>query len=156
MSMKNFVRKIFGSEKSPTSYTQRDLPREGRENERRRRPLEGAGRSGWDTEQNMGYGRVYGNAAGPSTYVERGEVRHFRGRGPKNYKRSDSRIREDINDMLTDDRFLDATNIEVEVNDGEVILTGTIESKAAKRRAEDLAELISGVKHLENRLRIGR
>jgi hypothetical protein len=154
--MKDFVRRIFGSAHSPSSYTQRDKPGTGGPMERKRSPLEGAGRSGWDTEQNRGYGRVHGDAAGPSTFVERGEVRHFRGFGPKNYKRSDRRICEDINDMLTDDRLLDATNIEVEVDDGEVILAGTVEDKAAKRRAEDLAESILGVKHLENRLKILR
>jgi osmotically-inducible protein OsmY len=80
--------------------------------------------------------------------------RQHRGRGPRNYKRSDERIREDINDRLTDDYYLDASDIEVEVADGDVILSGTVESRRDKRRAEDLAEDVSGVKNVENRLRV--
>lgn len=77
-----------------------------------------------------------------------------RGRGPRNYTRSDERIKEDINDRLTDDFYLDASDIDVEVNDGEVTLTGSVDSRFAKRRAEDIAEDVSGVSHMENRLRV--
>lgn len=77
-----------------------------------------------------------------------------RGRGPRNYTRSDDRIKEDINDRLTDDFYLDASDIDVEVNNGEVTLTGTVDSRFAKRRAEDIAEDVSGVSHMENRLRV--
>lgn len=77
-----------------------------------------------------------------------------RGRGPKGYTRSDERIREDINDRLSDDSFLDATEIDVTVSDGEVTLTGTVENRIDKRRAEDLAEDISGVKNVQNQLRV--
>lgn len=77
-----------------------------------------------------------------------------RGRGPKGYTRSDERIREDINDRLSDDAFLDATEIEVTVSEGDVTLTGTVENRIDKRRAEDLAEDISGVKNVQNQLRV--
>lgn len=77
-----------------------------------------------------------------------------RGRGPKNYTRSDDRIKEDINDDLTDDYYLDASDIEVEVKNGEVTLTGTVDTRFAKRRAEDIAEDVSGVTHCENRIRV--
>ena len=93
----------------------------------------------------------YGSDWGSSR--RRGE---YRGKGPKNYKRSDSRIQEDINDRLSDDWHLDATNISVEVKDAEVILTGTVNDRQAKRRAEDVAESISGVNHVENRLRVSK
>ncbi|MGH9945797.1 MAG: BON domain-containing protein [Pyrinomonadaceae bacterium] len=78
------------------------------------------------------------------------------GKGPRNYTRSDDRIREDVNDELADSWTLDATNIEVMVNDGEVVLTGTVENRSDKRTAEDTAEDVRGVKHVENRLRIVR
>jgi osmotically-inducible protein OsmY len=81
---------------------------------------------------------------------------HHRGRGPRGYRRSDERIREDINDRLTDHPYLDATDIEVRVTDGEVTLTGSVDSRQAKRLAEDLAESVSGVNNVENRLRVGR
>jgi hypothetical protein len=77
-----------------------------------------------------------------------------RGRGPKTYSRSDERIQDDVNDRLTDDPFLDATNVEVAVAQGEVTLTGTVSSRADKRRAEDLADNVSGVKHVQNNLRV--
>jgi osmotically-inducible protein OsmY len=77
-----------------------------------------------------------------------------RGRGPKGYTRSDDRIREDISDRLTDDPWLDASDVEVEVAKCEVTLTGTVTSREDKRRAEDLAEAISGVKHVQNNIRV--
>ncbi|MDP8916881.1 MAG: BON domain-containing protein [Pseudomonadota bacterium] len=77
-----------------------------------------------------------------------------RGRGPKGYSRSDERIHDDVNDRLTDDPFLDATHIEVVVLGGEVTLSGTVTARADKRRAEDLADNVSGVKHVQNNLRV--
>lgn len=77
-----------------------------------------------------------------------------RGRGPKGYVRSDERIREDINDRLTDDWALDATDIDVQVAEREVTLTGEVASRADKRRAEDIAESVSGVTNVQNNLRI--
>jgi len=79
---------------------------------------------------------------------------HRRGRGPKNYRRSDERIKEDVNDRLSDDYYLDASDVEVAVENSEVTLTGTVNSRNDKRRAEDLAESVSGVTNVENRLRV--
>lgn len=79
---------------------------------------------------------------------------HHRGRGPKNYARSDDRIREDVNDRLTDDWRVDASDVEVTVQGGEVTLTGTVSSRDQRRRAEDVAEEVSGVKHVQNNLRV--
>src|SRR5882724_11631017 len=50
----------------------------------------------------------------------------FRGRGPRGYKRSDDRIREDVNDRLSDQPRLDASGIDVTVNNGVVTLSGTV------------------------------
>jgi osmotically-inducible protein OsmY len=83
-----------------------------------------------------------------------GQQISHRGKGPKNYRRSDDRIRDDINDRLTDYPYLDASDIDVEINNGEVVLTGTVESRYAKRMAEDITEDVSGVTHVENRLRV--
>jgi hypothetical protein len=77
-----------------------------------------------------------------------------RGRGPKGYRRSDERIHEDVCERLTEDPFIDASNVEVVVKDGEVTLNGTVSSRGLKRRAEDLAELASGVAHVQNNLRV--
>jgi osmotically-inducible protein OsmY len=70
--------------------------------------------------------------------------RHHRGRGPKGYARSDDRIREDVSDRLGDDWLVDATEIEVSVVSGEVTLSGTVNSRDQRRRAEDIAESVSG------------
>ncbi len=79
-----------------------------------------------------------------------------RGRGPRGYRRADERIRDDINDRLTDHPYIDATDIEVGVNSGEVTLTGAVENRQAKRLAEDIADSVSGVTNVENRLRVNR
>lgn len=78
-----------------------------------------------------------------------------KGKGPKNYKRSDERIREEIIDRLTDDPWVDAVEIQTDVKNGEVILSGTVNEKSGKRRAEDIVETVSGVTNVENRLRLG-
>jgi osmotically-inducible protein OsmY len=84
----------------------------------------------------------------------RREQDEHRGRGPKGYTRSDERITEDVNDRMTDDGWLDASDVEVQVSSGEVTLTGQVNSREEKRRAEDIAEAVSGVKHVQNNLRV--
>lgn len=88
-------------------------------------------------------------------YEEFGQAAHgHRGRGPKGYRRSDERISEDVHDRLTDDPWLDATDIEVTVKDGEVTLSGQVDNREAKHRAERLVEDLSGVRHVQNNLRV--
>jgi hypothetical protein len=77
-----------------------------------------------------------------------------RGRGPRGYRRSDARILEDVSDRLTDDPRLDASEIQVDVTDGEVTLTGLVDRREARRRAEDLAESVAGVRYVMNNLRV--
>ena len=80
--------------------------------------------------------------------------RGHRGLGPKGYQRSDERIDEEVHQRLTDDGWLDATHINVSVSGGEVTLSGTVENREAKHRAERLVEDLSGVKHVQNNLRV--
>ncbi|WP_374471929.1 BON domain-containing protein [Phenylobacterium sp.] len=82
------------------------------------------------------------------------EDRGHRGRGPKGYKRSNERISEEVHERLADDSWLDASNIDVKVEGGEVTLSGTVENRQAKHRAERLVEDISGVDHVQNNLRV--
>lgn len=110
-----------------------------------------------------GPGRTHGEGVAPWARRERGgywrnyEPRStYSGRGPKNYQRSDDRVREEICDCMTDDPLLDASEITVVVNNGEVVLSGTVTSRDQKRRAEDVAERISGVKDVTNQLRVSR
>jgi len=83
----------------------------------------------------------------------RGEGK-FRGLGPKNYRRSDERVREEVCDRLTDNEWLDASDVEVNVVAGEVILTGTVDSRYAKRLTESIAESVSGISNVQNNLRV--
>jgi osmotically-inducible protein OsmY len=108
-----------------------------------------------------GQGQRTGAAWVPES-TERGYSRwgwHGRGRysgmGPKGYKRSDERIKEDVSDKLMEHPDLDASDIEVKVSKGEVTLFGTVESRWAKRLAEDIAESCSGVHEVMNQLRVG-
>ena len=91
------------------------------------------------------YNRRYGADQGDGSY---------RGKGPKGYTRSDDRIKEEICDCLADDSRLDASDVSVEVKDGEVTLTGNVRDRESKRWAEDLVERSSGVKNVQNNLRV--
>ena len=67
-------------------------------------------------------------------------------------KRSDARIQEDVNDALTLDSFIDASDIEVTVKDGIVTLSGTVPDRKMKRQAEDCVEYIQGVDDVKNEI----
>ena len=77
-----------------------------------------------------------------------------RGKGPKGYKRSDDRIKDDVYHRLTEDDLIDASEVEVQVTNAEVILSGVVPEREAKRRAEDIIDSISGVQHVQNNLRV--
>jgi len=83
-----------------------------------------------------------------------GGTSSYRGLGPRNYTRSDERIREDLNERLTDAHDIDASGLSVEVNNGVATLTGTVEQRWMKHRAEDLAESCSGVRDVNNQIRV--
>jgi osmotically-inducible protein OsmY len=78
----------------------------------------------------------------------------YTGRGPRGYRRSDDRIREDVCERLTEHGHVDATDIEVRVDNGEVTLSGTVDSPQVKRMAEDSAYAVAWVKDVHNRLRV--
>ena len=86
-------------------------------------------------------------------YYTRGD-RSYRGVGPKNYRRSDARIHEEANERLTDHPGIYASEIDVSVDNGEVTLNGSVDSRRTKRLAEDVAERCAGVVDVHNRLRI--
>ena len=80
----------------------------------------------------------------------------YRGRGPKDYRRSDERIRDEVCDRLTDDWAVDATDVTINVESGEVTLSGFVGTRDQKRRAEETAEQVSGVLDVINQLRVQR
>lgn len=141
-----------------------------------RERTEGYGGRGWESsgmgqsgmhqggmyQGGMGQGgmtqRYGGQSSGPwgqtgSSYGPRGMGQHY-GRGPKGYRRSDERIREDVNEALFRDEHVDATEIEVEVKDAEVTLSGTVDGREAKRMAEDCVWNVAGVRNVTNTIRV--
>ena len=113
--------------------------------------------AGWAGGMGAGYtrgGTQFNWGAGMGEYGYRQSGR-YAGRGPKNYVRSDERIREDVNERLTQHPDIDASEIDVEVHSCEVTLKGTVDERHAKRLAEDIAESVFGVKEVHNQLRIG-
>jgi BON domain-containing protein len=104
------------------------------------RPARGRGAwaGDWSTGRTAGTGETYA------------------GRGPKDYRRSDDRIREEICDIFTDDPRLDPGDVTVKVENGDVTLMGTVSTRDQKRQAEELAERISGVRDVSNQLRVSR
>ena len=79
----------------------------------------------------------------------------FSGRGPKGYRRSDERIQEEVCELLTRHPAIDASDVEVRVEGGEVTLTGTVDSRRTKRLVEDVVDQCGGVVDVSNQLRIG-
>jgi len=126
---------------------------------------------GSDYDRNYGYeGSGYGSNYRGSDYnrdtgnqgsswgrsqgdFQSGQGEHY-GRGPQDYKRSDDRIKEDVNDRLTWHGNVDATHIQVSVKSGEVTLDGTVTDRYQKRVAEDIAEQVHGVSDVQNHLKV--
>ena len=137
------------------------------------------GSNRWNSQG--GFGQGYGQSFGPGSsyggryegsrhgFSTRGEdfgsedwrgwaneTRDYTGRGPKGYRRSDERIREDVSDALERHPAIDASEIEVQVRDGVVHLSGSVENRNQKRLAEDAVEHLNGVRDVKNELSINQ
>jgi osmotically-inducible protein OsmY len=55
---------------------------------------------------------------------------------------------------MTQHPSLDASDLEVRVNDCEITLTGSVGDREAKRLAENIAESVSGVRDVHNQIRV--
>ncbi|BDG06654.1 BON domain-containing protein [Anaeromyxobacter oryzae] len=126
-------------------------------------PSYGSGRERWGREPGREYG-TYGRHEGE--HEDRGPMerlgdrmkegwRKMTGRGPKGYRRSDERIREDVCERIAR-AGVDADEVEVKVLNAEVILTGEVQRREDKRMLEDLAEDVFGVDEVQNQLRVRR
>lgn len=78
------------------------------------------------------------------------------GRGPKNYRRTDERIREDICDALMGATHLDSSDVSVDVTDGVVTLEGIVPERRMKHAIEDIAADCRGIREVANRIRVVR
>jgi hypothetical protein len=77
----------------------------------------------------------------------------YAGIGPRNYNRSDETILEEVCERLSQHGQVDASEIEVEIQDGDVILKGSVNDRREKRLAEDIAESVFGIVDVQNHLR---
>lgn len=106
------------------------------------------GRGGYDYGRTGNYGQV-------DSFTWEAEGPH-RGRGPRGYQRSNERIHEDVCDRLEAHGGVDASNIEVNVESGEVTLTGTVPDRRTKRLAEVVVDSVRGVVDVHNQLRLAK
>lgn len=137
-----------------------------RDDEYNRLPQQGGSRYEYRQEWNRPYGEQYGSQTfghqgpinrwtlGGTEWGDYGTRPSHRGRGPRNFKRNDERIREEVIETLTQHHELDATDVEIDVKDGEVILRGMVESRWDKRLAEDITEDVFGVRNVQNQLKV--
>lgn len=78
--------------------------------------------------------------------------RRYSGVGPLGYKKDDRKIHEEVCEMLLWNQDVDATDIDVTVENGIVFLKGFVDSRHAKKTAEKILDQISGVKDVQNQL----
>ena len=131
------------------------VPRDEARHEDRGERWERGGREAGDFFRRAGERVASWFGSGEAERRDRPE-RDFRGMGPKGYKRADERISDEAHERLTDDPYVDASNVSISVSGGELTLAGTVESREAKHRAERCVEDISGVHHVQNNLRVDR
>ncbi|HET7027687.1 MAG TPA: BON domain-containing protein [Candidatus Limnocylindrales bacterium] len=108
-------------------------------------------------DANSGFGRGMGGGmywSGESAREDDAMRGPYAGRGPRGYRRTDARIAEDASDRLTDDEYVDASDVTVSVHDAVVTLEGTIDSAEARDRAGNIARSCSGVRDVENRIAV--
>lgn len=76
--------------------------------------------------------------------------------GPKGYRRSDERVREDVCERLAMNPYIDVGEVSVEVANGVVTLDGTVSERREKYVVEEIADAVFGVTEVDNRLRVQR
>jgi hypothetical protein len=78
------------------------------------------------------------------------------GKGPRGYRRSDERIAEEVVERLAEASWVDASELEVEVSEGVVTLSGEVASRRERRAAEEVAAEVTGVEDVVNSVRVRR
>jgi hypothetical protein len=109
-----------------------------------------SGGMGWRGEQGW-----QGSEVRTWSQPGQGQQQRFE-RGPKGYKRSDERVKDDVSDRINQLQHVDSSDVEVDVKNGEVTLTGTVPNRVMKWQLENLVETIGGVTEVNNQLRIRR
>jgi hypothetical protein len=91
---------------------------------------------------------------GPSGTSWNRQIPDYYGLGPKNWKISDEKLREKVCEVLLHSIEVDASDMEVDVKDRIVNLSGSVASKGMRRVAEDLVGSIPGVEDVFTNLKI--
>lgn len=148
MTDERFERGVY--DEGPGYGSQREADRGiGYERGSTRRPFERA------TERSYDYGqRDFGESEFGERTFPRAWEGPFRGVGPRNFARTDDRIREDVCERLAMHGGVDARNIDVEVVRAEVVLRGSVTDRRMKRMAEDAVDAVPGVRDVRNELRV--
>jgi hypothetical protein len=107
------------------------------------------------TTASYGSGAEYYDITGmnPNPLLERAHRPH-RGTGRKAYTRSDELIRDQVCERFTQHPLIDATLLDVQVQDGEVYLKGLVLDRRMKHMVEDVVDEVQGVKEIHNELRV--
>jgi hyperosmotically inducible protein len=67
---------------------------------------------------------------------------------------TDEALYDQVRIKIANDRTIGGGNIQVEVTNGVVVLTGTVKQDKQKLQAEKVAKKVKGVKSVENKLRV--
>lgn len=102
------------------------------------------------------YEANYGVARGGLRRVDTPSEGQYFGKGPKNYRRSDERTREILCERLTEDPRIDASDVDVRVQDGAITLSGSVPDRAMKHAAEDIAATCAPDEQIRNELKVVR
>ncbi|CAG2146885.1 hypothetical protein LMG31506_03496 [Cupriavidus yeoncheonensis] len=86
----------------------------------------------------------------------RGDAGYRRSEGPRNYRRADDRIHDDVCTRLAHEPGLDVSEVTVQVHDGVVTMEGTVNDRRSKYEIEDIAESVFGVRDVLNHIHVHR
>lgn len=135
--------------------------RRGDQDWREDNPFENGKLYNWNRKQ--GWDQYYENPDSPNrghggslVHHDFGALRGNSGKGPRGYTRNDTRVYEDVCELLTRDGDVDATDIDVSVEGGVVTLSGRVENRDMKRYAGNIIDHIPGVKDVQNLLEFER
>lgn len=120
-----------------------------------------------DSQMGRSFGGLGGIRDARGSYANRGGDDYLRGghgaprwhtgqtpaRGPR-LRRDDRRVEEDINEWLTADPHVDATDVEVHCVDGVVTLSGLVEHRWQRYHIENMIEHRTGIAQIENHLKL--
>jgi len=138
----------FG-QSAPQPRGSRYGPQESWQRERDERRGEGRSVTGYATE----YPPARGHDSPPWRFSMQ---QRRRNRGPRNWQRSDERIREDVCERLVALDDVDVSDVSVSVQQGTVRLTGSVVERSDKHRIEDVADDSIGVRDVDNQIRVRR